>query len=112
MENQTVKGAALAAPVSKDGIWRYGVRVRGIKKRCRNIKWHVEGSRKGLGDSKTFDPDLAQILAKRWIADNMKTWDQAFAMAYYWTFDPVTGMEGWEMFNDAHNKRIPLYKAD
>lgn len=104
------KGAAQAAPASLGitRVWRYGVRVRGIKKRGRKIDWHSDLDRKGLGESQEYDPGLSDRLAREWISKNMKSWDKAHASAFLWTINHDTGTESWLPFSEAHNKRIEL----
>lgn len=99
METQATTTTAL-------GIWRYGVRVFGVKNRCRKIEWHLEHGRKGLGETIAFDPYIARALARRWILKNMIRHDKAFATAYFWTVK--NGSETWEMMNPDHNISIPL----
>lgn len=86
-------------------VWRYGVMVKGIKKRGRKVDWHNEAG-KCLGESEELNPSLAVELAKEWIGQNMKTFEQGHAMARLWTIDG--NIEGWHPFNELHNKKIPL----
>jgi hypothetical protein len=89
------------------GIWRYGVVVTGIKKRCRKVERHISANGNGtdLGEtSEAPSEETARVLAKAWIAENMKTVVKAYATATYWENDGH-GFLSWQPFEEAHNVR-------
>ena len=92
---------------SKEGVWKYGIRCKGIRKKCRKVDWHTENGSNGLAKSRKFDQNLALEYAKNWIERQMKKTEQAFATATFWVIDD-NGMERWEPFTDSHNIKIPI----
>lgn len=80
-------------------VWRYGVQVRGIKKRCRKVDRHW--SNEPLKEVDAPDKDEAYTLARQWAKDNMKTVETITATAKLWTIDGIG--EHWEPFTDEHN---------
>jgi hypothetical protein len=92
---------------TRAGYWRFGVRCRGVKKKCRTIAWH-HADDKEMPESNERPTD-AQLIesARSWLSTNIKSWDKAEAQATYWTFTTYGG-EQWEPFNDSHNIKLPI----
>ena len=97
----------MEAVAEKKQVWRYGVEAWGVKKRCRRVDIHHDEGRKGLMESSELDEKLAVELAKKWVSQNMKSCQRAFAVIRLWTIAP-NGFEVWEPFSKPHNVRIPL----
>lgn len=89
-------------------VWRYGVRCHGVKVRCRKADRHSEPGIKGLEETTDYPcPERAQLLALKWINDNIKSWTIAEATATKWTILD-DGSERWEPFNQADNLSWPI----
>jgi flavodoxin len=89
-------------------IWRYGVKVVGVKKRCRKQEFHTT-DKKELGEGvETPNEQDAKNKAKEWISKNMKSTvpGKVFATATAWTQDG--DFENWQPFNENHNLKYPL----
>lgn len=85
----------------KQQVWKYGVRVHGVKNRCRKPDWHyTDKDELGKGQEAMSEAD-AKIAAINWIKANMKKVTQAYATAKLWTVDGI--FENWEPFNKEHN---------
>ena len=88
-------------------VWRYGVRAKGIKNRCRKVEWHSEEQRKGLAETASPDPDLALKLANTWLRTFMKSIVAAEATITKWTVLDG-GMEQWSPFSESDNIKIKI----
>lgn len=88
-------------------VWRYGVRVKGTKRRCRKVDWHCESERKGLAETASPDFALALQLAHVWLRTFMKSFVTAEAIITKWTVLDG-GMESWSPFSEADNIKIKI----
>ena len=86
--------------------WKYGVKVFGIKKRCRKAEWHYTDKNELGPETKTVSETEAVARARAWIHQNMKTTSKAYATANLWTTDGE--FANWEPFNEEHNLRWEL----
>ncbi len=86
----------------KEFFWRYGVRVYGIKKRCRKEEFHFS-DKDELGKDSAVNWEKAQKLARLWLIKNMKSFrsDKAIVTATKWRVE--NDMETWAMFSDTDN---------
>lgn len=92
----------------KKEIWRYGVKCKGIKNKCRKSDLHFTNSKElgpGVNEPNQIE---AENLAKIWLKSNMKTIEIATATATKWLIDENSQCETWEMFNTEHNLEFKI----
>ena len=87
-------------------IWRYGVRVLGVKKRCRKTEWHFTDKNDLGAPADSPSPEEAKRRALVWISENMSKVERAHATATKWTVEGIG--ETWLPFTEEDNLRYPL----